>query len=399
MENPEVVSGIDVLRLFSEDLANADRISLFRQAAEQLRGDIKELTTRKNVNLINKNYAIHTVFNRHANSIDAGQSIRETEDPFITFVEGAEATDIHQDVQFSQSVRNSFEMRFNNAGPELPSFQLTPDNEFGYWEYRGLLAKSSIVAPIDIRYYAARMLDALIGDRYSQDYLSQRIGIQAFDEFSSEELVERALNKGKLIMHSNAVRELTSVKQIMETLLVLEDPDVLDDKFSPEISKKITAIKEDAKKSNEKLPVYVFYGTEHHGFSHELTTRKINVTRSFPGSVEYPRQYKYTGNATSPFFNGHHFDLSDEQLNNHARAYVLESLLLLPMIMQSYYGLVLPTNNSQEQRNTWAKISLIARNKQLQEDLPNLVDSFRNDKSVPVQILGQFGIKLHSIAE
>ena len=69
------------------------------------------------------------------------------------------------------------------------------------------------------------------------------------------------------------------------------------------------------------------------------------------------------------------------------------------MIMQSYYGLVLPTNNGQDQRNIWAKISLIARNKKLQKDLPNLVDSFRNDKSVPVQILGQFGIKLHDIAE
>lgn len=397
VEQPQ--SGTDVLTLFREDLSQEDRIRIFKEQAAILRQDVDNLATPENIDFLNANFNITFIFNAHSSTVQAAQTVGEVVDPFITFIEAAEAPDFHKSGQFISSVDNRFDMEFNNQPPQTPMWgPQSPEQLFGYWRERGLLHKGSIISPIDVRYYSARMLDALIGDKYDQNFLNRHYNSQFFNMQTPDEILQKARHDGELVMHSNAVRELTSTKQIIEMLVATKEHETtLAACESPEVADKLAAVTDKLRRQSGKLNIYVSYGTAHHGIIHEFLQRGIDATRTFPGANDAPGHLNFAGSNMDRFFNAHHFDLSDEDLNHYARAYTLESLLWIPLYESSDYGLF--AADHQAERQLWHNIGYIARQSDLVERAPEIIESYQANPWTPVEILQQYGIPLRSITQ
>lgn len=397
VEQPQ--SGTDVLTLFREDLSQEDRIRIFKEQAAILRQDVDNLATPENIDFLNANFNITFIFNAHGSTVQAAQTVGEVVDPFITFIEAAEAPDFHKSGQFISSVDNRFDMEFNNKLPQTPTWgPQSPEQLFGYWRERGLLHKGSIISPIDVRYYSARMLDALIGDKYDQNFLNRHYNSQFFNTQTPDEILLKARHDGELVMHSNAVRELTSTKQIIEMLVATKEHETtLAACESPEVADKLVAVTDKLRRQNSKLNIFVSYGTAHHGIIHELLQRGINAERTFPGSIDAPGHLSFAGSNMDRFFNAHHFTVSDEDLDHYARAYTLESLLWVPFYEATDYGLFAADLHSE--RQLWHNIGYIARRPDLLEQLPEVIKTYQADPWVPVEILQQYGVPLRSITQ
>jgi hypothetical protein len=395
MNSPDGVPSTDILRLFREDLTLGDRVTAFQQAADQLRDEVLALATPSNVTRINGNFDIAFVFNSHGDAIDAGQSTAVLQNPFIAFVENAGDEDIGKNLLFTKSTENAFNIRFNGAEPMLPQFPLTRDNGWAYWRDRGILARGSIIAPIDIRHYSRRLLDALMGSDYDQSYLNSSIPVLELRSSSFDELHERQKQKGLLIMHSNAVRELTSTKQVLETLLQCLETEQGSSSFAPDIQDKIRAIAQKDRLSYGKLPVYIIYGGAHHAAVHILRKMGIKAGRQFPGGVDVPGKPKYIGTVKDQFFSIHPFGITDEQTDRYARQHILESILWAPVDLGAEYGMV--PESDQTMINFWYKINYAARRTELISRVDQIFDEFKRDPMVPVRILRKYGIKLRAI--
>lgn len=396
-EQPQ--SGTDVLTLFREDLKQEDRIRIFKEQAELLRQDVDNLATPENVDYLNANFDITFIFNAHGSAIQAAQTLEDVVDPFITFIEAAKAPDLHKSGQFISSVNNRFDMEFNHQDPQLPTWgPQSPEQLFGYWRERGLLHKGSIISPIDVRYYSARMLDALIGDEYDQNFLNRHYSSQFFNSLAPDEMLQEARHHGELVMYSNAVRELTSTKQIIEMLVATKEHETtLAACESPEVANKLVAVTDKLRRQNGKLNTYVSYGTAHHGIIHEFIQRGIDAKRTFPGSSDAPGTLSFAGTNMDRFFNAHHFDISPEDLDTYARAYTLESLLWVPIYETSDYGLFSVDHKSEKQ--LYYSIQYIARQPDLLEQLPQIIEAYQMDPQVPVDILQKYGVQLRKITQ
>lgn len=394
MNGPEV-SSTDILRLFREDLTLGDRVDAFKHAADQLRDEVNILATERNVSRINKNFDTTFIFNNHGDGTDAGQSTALLEKPFITFVENAGDEDIAKSAYFALSADNAFNIRFNTSQPTQVPFALTRENGWSYWRDRGLLTRGSIIAPIDIRHYSRRLLDALMGSDYDQNYLNSSIPVNELKNSSFDELLEQQKQKGLLIMHSNAVRELTSTKQVLGTLLGCLDTEKGKTSFEAGVSDKIRAIMQKDRMISKKLPVYIIYGSGHHTVSHLFNRLGLNVAREFPGSQDIPGRFKQLGKVKDQFFAAHPFGLTDEQVEKYAKQHILESILWAPLDMPADYDMI--PESDQTMLFFWNKLNYAARRPELVESIKDIFESYQKDPHVPVKILHDHGIKLRSI--
>ncbi len=393
----QTVPPTDILRLFREDLDAGDRVDAFRQAADQIRGEVEALATPENIARINDNYSVKFVFNSHGDGIDAGQSLRSIEGPFITFVENAGDADIANNRLFSISLNNAFDMDFNGASPLQSQTPPTRETAWAYWRDRGLLAKGSIIMPVDVRYYSKRLLDALMGNDYDQQYLNSSVPMATLHAQPFDELLEEQKQKGLLVMHSNAVRELTSTKQVMQTLLLCLGPKGADAMLEPALADKLAALAQKRRGDAGKLPANILYGSGHHTMFHVFRQLGIEVERDFPGAVDMPGALKFAGTTRDQFFSAHPFDMEDSDADRYARQHIIESILWCPLDNPMEYGLV-PESDDMV-KNLWLRIAYVARRPDLVEAAEQLHEDFKNDPLVPVKILADYGIRLQPISQ
>lgn len=391
----------DILRLFREDINPKERVDAFVQAGKQLEDELETLATPENIAAINDNFGLTLVLNSHGDGVNAGQSLREVQRPFITFVENAGDRDLAPGPQgslFGLSLFNAFGVQFNHAEPFVPSFPATEEGLWQYWRERGLLAKGSIIMPIDIRHYTKRLLDALMGDDYDQSYLNSGISIDDLRLKEYGQLVQEQIQKGLLVKHSNAVRELTSTKQVLQTLLLCIDPRSHGFVLDGDSIDKLNALRNKQLEQGEgKLPAYILYGTAHHSIYHVFRRYGINISRTFPSASDLPGNLKYTGVTKDQFFSSHPYKLPEGADEKYAKQHILESLLWCPMSYRAEYGLV--PDSRATTGLLWLQIARIARKPELVGKLDSILEEFKNDKSIPTRILRDNGIYLRSIAE
>ena len=388
------IPSTDILRLFREDLSSTDRVEAFKQSAEQLREQVDQLASPENVAIINECFDLNFIFNSHGGAINAGQSIRAANSPFITFVENAGDEDISQNALFNISLNNAFEMTFHKSSPLIP-LKPADENSWGYWRDRGLMGKGSIVAPIDIRHYSKRLLDALMGSDYDQNYLNQVVPNFDLQNKPYEEVLEEQKQKGHLIMYSNAVRELTSTKQVIETLLdCIEARD--GPGFSDDTSIKMRALVQEQRMRQDKLNAYVIYGTAHHSMMHIFNRLGIQVGRQFPGKDNYKGAISFAGTTQDQFFSAHPFGLSDEQTVRYAEDHIAESLLWVPLNNPAEYGVV--PEDFETVDKLYLRISRIARAISKEKAVSKLFEEHKNSPTAVVDKLVEHGIKLVPIA-
>lgn len=393
-------NGTDVLQLFRQDIDLPERVRAFEFAYGQIKTEVDRIATPENIHLINSSYTTTLVLNSHGGGIHAGQSLRHVKQPFITFVENAGDRDISDGAEktlFGVSLQNAFDVTFNGSSPLAPYPPSAGTNLWGYWRDRGLLEKGSLVVPIDIRHYSLRLLDALIGDDYDQDYLNSGITIDELRAKDYDTLVHEQTNKGLLITHSNALRELTSTKQILQTLLIGLNPGETSGLDASSVDKLMSLRDKRMRDNDGKIPIYVLYGTAHHSIFHALKNYGIDSTRIFAGKEDLPGAMAYVGTTKDQFFSAHPFNLPEETFRKYAKEHILESILRCPINYWGEYGLV-PASQTMVGL-MWLKISRLARKNNLVDDLEQIVNNFKADKNVPVNILREHGIELRHIGE
>lgn len=384
----------DILRLFREDLNPEDRVSAFRSAAEQLQSQVDALATPERVRAINERYNLLFVFNSHSNSMNAAQSIEAGGHPFITFVENAGDAEITDSNLFGYSVGNAFDMRFNRQSPRMPFYppQRSGD-DFGYWRDRGLLARGSLIAPVDIRHYSRRLLDALMGNDYDQQFLNSSITGRELREKELGQLVEERGQKGRLVTYSNAVRELTSAKQVLETLGHLDAVERGSSSFGVANSDKIRALAQQARLNahDNRLPVNIVYGTGHHAMVHIYRNLGIDVRRVFPGKSDTPGHLSYAGTILDQFFSSHPFGITDEKVAKYSAQLVLEGMLWEPLDNAVEHGII-PRNRATAM-SAWPTVMRLARRQDLVDNLPELHANFRANPLCMLPILESAGLE------
>ncbi len=386
----------DILRLFREDLDPSDRVDAFRVASEQLADQVDEIATLENVSRINENYDITFIFNSHGDLVHVAQSMEAMGNPFITFVENAGDTDIAQSGVFGYSVNNAFEITFNGAAPNIPPFNAPSPQDFGYWRDRGLLAKGSLIAPVDIRHYSKRLLDALMGNDYDQQFLNRSVPGYELRQKEFSTLVEEQQTRGELVMYSNAVRELTSTKQVLETLLQVLDTQNGHDAFGTGISDKVRALAQKARLSSDsKIPVAILYGTGHHSMMHVYRKLGIECDREFPGKVDIDGALKFHGSILDQFFSAHPFGLGNENKHKYAQQLVLEGMLWDLVNNPVEYGLV-PSKRSVA-IGIWKAIHRAARDRDSLDGIEEIHRNYQTDPHTILPLLEKAGIRLTKI--
>lgn len=391
----QAVPSTDILRLFREDLDASDRVDAFRQAADQIRGEVEDLATPESIDRINENYLVKFVFNSHGNGIDAGQSLRSIQKPFVTFVENAGDADLANNTLFNVSLNNAFDMDYNGGSPVQPVTPPTPDTAWSHWRDRGLLAKGSIIMPIDVRHYSKRLLDALMGNDYDQQYLSSSIPMASILGQSFDDLLEDQKQKGLLVMHSNAVRELTSTKQVIQTLLLCLDPKDTDTMLEPSLVDKLVALSQKRRENTGKLSANIVYGSGHHTMFHVFRQLGIEVERDFPGGVDMPGSLRFAGTTRDQFFAAHPFGMTNDDAERYTKQHIIESILWCPLENPIEYGLVPESDDMVA--NLWLNIARISRRPELVESVEQLHEDFKNNPDIPVRILEDHGIRLQKI--
>lgn len=386
---------IDLLRLFREDLNPEERIEAFGRATEIVADEINASLEGGLRDRINGRFNIKVVHNSHGDGIHAGQSLAMLNQPFITFVEGAGAPETVSDPSFATSVNNAFDMAFNDSQPLDSIFPLIPDRIWGYYRDHGLLKKGSIIAPVDIRSYAYRLLDALMGQDYSQDFLNRRISLEDLRSKTTEQLTEDAVNHGRLVMHSNALREHTTASQVVRTLndlLVVEEGGTT---YSTTLDERLRALMHKRELDGPKLEVGLFYGTAHHTFMHLLHSFGVEAEREFPSREEEKRPFAFTGSNLDAFFAGYLQDYSPERLDQLGRAYVLESLFATVLGLGNEFDCV-PSSYSAA-RDAWKRISLVARKMSDSDSFNSVIGEFQSNKMSVVGVLRHAGVDLRDI--
>ena len=387
---------IDMIAVFTEGLSDEQKVQAFTIAADRLRARIEQVATPENVQKINDTYDLKLVLNQHGNGVHVGQSLQHITNPFITFIEAASAKDIDQDPLFAESVDNAFGVKYNGQAPKRPNFSLvdTPQysNSWHYWQQRGLLAKASIISPVDIKSDALRLVNTLFDADYSQEFLNQTIPLEDLRSRSYEELLDQARLRGLLIMHSNAVRELTSTLQITDRLLKMTDFDELKAVRGEKIAERVTSLRQKAERGEGKLGAYIMYGTAHHGIVREFRSRGINIERVFADEWKVS-PFKFIGDAEHQFFNGRHSDPSEEKIKRFAQSVILESLLMQPLVRAEEYGLQRRTVDFDKYLRMWYSLSKLAMNQALHEQLPEIVERYQKDPFSSAEILRENGFK------
>lgn len=390
-------SSTDILRLFREDLDPSDRVEAFRQAADQIREEVDVLATPENVEIINQNYNLTFVFNSHGDATDAGQSVAEVKRPFITFVESAGEADFPQNAQFDASVHSAFDVLYNGKPPIRPPFQPVRETQWPFWRDYGLFVNASIVAPIDVRHYSRRLLDALMGSDYDQGYLNSTIHFESLRQKPFDEQLTDQKQKGQLIMLSNAVRELTSTKQVIEMLLHCVDPHADTAAFTGPVADKIRAVAQKRRDQGDKLEAFVMYGTGHHAIMHVFRGLGIEAQRVFPGAIDMDGSLKFSGTVKDQFFSAHPFGLNDEQIEKYAKHHIIESILWAPLNKPTEYGIVFASDK--EATGSWHRINYVARRPELVERAEELYQEFQRDPSMAIELLENYGIGLRRIGQ
>lgn len=393
---PEQTSPTDILRLFREDLDPIDRVNAFEQASEQLREQVETLASPERVAAINERFKLLFVFNSHGSDINAAQSIEAGGEPFISFVENAGDAEITDSGLFGFSVGNAFNMRFNGLSASKPlTYPGMATDDFGYWRDRGLLSKGSLIAPVDIRHYSRRLLDALMGNDYDQQFLSGTIPGYALRNKEIEKLLEEQRQKGLLVMHSNAVRELTSAKQVLETLQQLDEVEAGGANFGEENSDRLRALLQKARIAGDPLAANVIYGTGHHTMVHIYRKLGINVERIFPGKEDAPGNLSYSGAVLDQFFSSHPFGITDEKAQEYAAQLVMEGMLWEPITNTAEHGLIV--RNRKVASKLWMTVMKAARQKNLTDNIESIHAEFRANPLSVVPILEAAGLEFIKI--
>ncbi|QQS18198.1 hypothetical protein IPL68_06220 [Candidatus Saccharibacteria bacterium] len=384
----------DILRLFREDLNPEDRVNAFQSAAEQLHDQVTVLASPERVITINARYHLLFVFNAHGNSINAAQSIEAGGSPFISFVENAGDAEIADSKLFGYSVGNAFDMQFNVQPPRMP-FYLPPQprEDFGYWRDRGLLARSSLIAPVDIRHYSRRLLDALMGNDYDQQFLNRSIPGRELRQKELGQLLEEQGQKGRLVMYSNAVRELTSTKQVLETLEQIDAVEEGSSSFGTENSDKVRALAQRARINTDdgRLPVNIVYGTGHHTMVHIYRNLGIEALRVFAGKADVLGHLSYSGTVLDQFFSSHPFGITDEKVAKYSAQLVLEGMLWEPIDNAVEHGII-PKDRANFMA-AWITVMKTARRQDLIDRLADIHAEFRTNPLSTLPILEAAGLE------
>ncbi len=385
----------DILRLFREDINPSERVDAFRVASEQLREEIDTIATPENIDKINDNFDLILVFNSHGDSVHTGQSLEHLKNKFITFVENAGDAEIRESGLFGLSLSSAFNKKFNNQEASRPLYNPSSPQDFGYWRDRGLLEAGSIIAPVDIRHYSRRLLDALMGNDYDQQFLNR--SVPGFELRSKEldVLLENQGQRGLLVMYSNSVRELTSTKQVMETLLQLLNTEEGGDDFGEINSDKMRALIQKSRVENGKIPVGVMYGTAHHALFHLYKGLGIECDRVFPGKEDAPGHLSFSGSILDQFFSSHAFGIDENRINKYASQLVLEGMLWEVIDNNVEYGLV--PKNRDVVNNLFRKISKTSRDQNILDNLPEIHENFRVNPLSVLPILESAGVYLIKI--
>jgi hypothetical protein len=388
----------DILRLFREDLNPEDRVNAFQSAAGQLHDQVNVLASAERVAAINERYSLLFVFNSHGNSINAAQSIEAGASPFISFVENAGDAEIADSNLFGYSVSNAFDLQFNGQSPRKPFYPPPqPGEDFGYWRDRGLLARGSLIAPVDIRHYSRRLLDALMGNDYDQQFLNRSIPGQELHQKELEQLLEEQGQKGRLVMYSNAVRELTSTKQVLETIEQIDDVEEGSSSFGTENTDKVRALAQRARINADdgRLPVNIIYGTGHHAMVHVYRNLGIEAPRIFPGKADASGHLSYSGTILDQFFSSHPFGITDERVAKYSAQLVLEGMLWEPIDNAVEHGII--PKNRENFIAAWSTVMKTARRQDLIDDLPEVHADFRANPLSTLPILESAGLEFISI--
>ncbi|MEM6997382.1 MAG: hypothetical protein AAF413_00565 [Patescibacteria group bacterium] len=310
----------DILTLFEEDMSSEGRVQAFERAAEQARDSLGKIATPESVEAINASFRLRFIFNSHGDEVHAAQSTAEAAGSFITFVENANDREVADSDAFAGSVKSAFDLRFNGAQPFKPAFVPGQTNMWAYWRDRGLLGHGSIIAPVDIRAYSYRLLNALLGSDYNEGFLNSRLTPEALRGQPLDELIEDRALHGALVMHSNAVRELTSTRQILGTLLQIQKTEAGDNAFRDNQSDHIRALANAARVESSVLPSSVIYGTAHQGMVDIYQELNIQHDVVFPGA-------RYEPPLIDQFFGAHTKGPSETELHRYASQLVLENIL------------------------------------------------------------------------
>ena len=385
----------DILRLFREDLDPSERVEAFKTASEQLNEQLEQIATPENVDRINETFDIKLVLNSHGDAINVGQSLAVVGNPLITFVENAGDTEIVKNGLFEYSANNAFDVRFNGMPPRKPIYTPPNPSDWGYWRDRGLLNKGSIIAPVDIRHYSRRLLDALMGSDYDQQFLNGSVPGYELKSKSIEELIDAEQQKGLLVLYSNAVRELTSTKQVLETLNHFQATEHGEPVYGAEISDRLRALMQKTRIENGKVPVGIIYGTGHHTMWHLYKKFGVEVSRTFAGAADEPGRALYLGSVKNQFFASHVFGISDERARKYATQLVLEGMLWEPIDNMHEHGYAMADH--QVAGSVWRKVMKLARDKQLVENIADLHQDFKTNPLCMVPILEAAGIRLTKI--
>jgi|GEM_PF-6747419 len=383
-----------LLRLFRENIDTEERIATFRQATDVVAEQIHEKLEDGFLQKINERFGLKLVLNSHGDEVHAGQTLSHLSKPFITFVEGTNAWDMNEDPGFNLSVDNAFNIAFN-AQPPLEQPPLTdPKLEWHYYRDRGLLNKGSIIAPIDVRSYAMRLFDALVGQDYSQDMLNQRMNVAYLEHTDSNQLVAGAVERGKIIMYSNGLREHISASQIVMALRNMLAVEGGEEVFGGIIDRRIKALLQD-RPADEPLETGIIYGTAHHMFLHLLGSFGIQAERYFAGRDDEPEGFAFTGTNLDGFFGGYAQDFSEEQLARKGRALVLESLFGNVLTVGYEFQAVASTHRDGWQ--AWQKVPHLAWMLSSEENYEQIMADFKADKRSVVALLRDHGLKFRDI--
>jgi hypothetical protein len=393
-------SRIDLFSMFKEDMLPSVRVAGFKHVAAELEDELGNVATPENVDTLNGLFNIKIVFNSHGDAINAGQTLKMVdENPFISFTEGVGDREIEESGTFSYSVENAFDMNFDGSEPRTPLYIPPPDqvyDSYGYWTERGLLSKGSMIANVDVRSYARRLLDALIGSDYDQQFLNQTIPQYELRTKPFEELIEGQRQRGQLIMHSNAVRELTSTKQVLETLMQVSGTSSGEEMVNAEISSKVRALFNERQINQDgDIPVNIIYGFGHHALLHVYKNLGINVSRKFASKDELPGPFKAIGKPIDQFFSAHPFGLGDETIDKYSRQLLLEAVLWDPIRNYFENGLV-PVDHA-TMGSLWFQISRLARSEKLTDRLEDILEDFQQSPISAITMLEEDGVELSRI--
>lgn len=384
----------DILRLFREDLNPEDRVNAFQSAAEQLQEQVDTLANAERVRSINERYNLLFVFNSHGTAINAAQSIEAGKVPFISFVENAGDAEITDSNLFGYSIGNAFDMQFNGQPARQPFYPPPqPGEDFGYWRDRGLLARGSVIAPVDIRHYSRRLLDALMGNDYDQQFLNRSIPGHELRQKELSQLLQEQGQKGRLVMYSNAVRELTSTKQVLETLAQIDAVEEGSSSFGSENSDKVRALAQRARliADDRRLPVNIVYGTGHHAMVNVYRKLGIQAPRIFPGKDDVVGHLSYSGAVLDQFFSSHPFGITDERIAKYSAQLVLEGMLWEPIYNSIEHG-VIPRNRASFTA-AWPTVMRTARRKDLIANLADIHAEFRVNPLSTLPLLESAGLE------